>query len=667
MCMGRTPELTPDRMQAIREGLGLTQEEAGRLLGGGPRAFTKYEAGSLKPRAAAINLLRVLELYPDALGVLRGGELHPASSRVPAPFEVESDDIASLGPPAFPNLLRQLLSAEAREYGLPQDGIRVASNIHVPDGGEDGRISWRGRPERTPFLPSRLCQFQLKVGKIEPARAGNDVLTNGTEVKAMVRSVLERGGHYIMLCAQPYNQRQVEARQRGICDALRKAGLSVPDHLVSFWEADQIAAWVNTHQSVALWVREEVGLGTLGGFTSWNHWKGRSEHSVRWVDDPRLADLRRTIRDKVTESGAVLRVVGLSGIGKSRLCLEAPKRVGEDEIVGARFGTSSCTQYSLKWVRKRFIPSSKTGRLRRTRRRGRGRLRCARTCHLGRDSVAPGQPPITGRIDMRFPLISMRLPSRLTRPRRLSSNPSSTMSLQHWIVTPLHASHGDSRKLQSESPTNLIRGDTSPIRPTTTLLTNSSAVVGPRTGAVAPIGQLLAAFGPVRVEPAEEAYLGTFQTVGTESSTEEHLARIADLGRQPARDDLYTGIQRLVQRGVVKRRGGLGTIQPRPIAVRLAERQWRKWDKRKWDRVLSGDIGSDLSVSAARRLAELNASEIANKVVDHVCREGGDFDRVDGIVLQSRVKVLSGDDPPPHALQCGVRQHLPVRRNDRFD
>ena len=153
--------------------------------------------------------------------------------------------------------------------------------------------------------------------------------------------------------------------------------------------------------------------------------------------------------------------------------------------------------------------------------------------------------------------------------------------------------------------------------------------------------QLLAAFGLVRVEPAEEAHLGTFQTVETNSPTEEHLPRIADLSSQLTRDDLYTGIERLVRRGVVKRRGGLRTIQPRPIAVRLAERQWWEWDNRNWDRVLSGDIGPDLSVSAARCLAQLNATEIANNVVVHVCREGGHFDRVDGIVLSSRAEVLS--------------------------
>ena len=83
----------------------------------------------------------------------------------------------------FPHLLRRLLSAEALANDLPADGIHVASNITASDGGEDGRITWTGGPDRTAFLPSRLVQFQLKAGKILPAAAGRDILTREGEVK----------------------------------------------------------------------------------------------------------------------------------------------------------------------------------------------------------------------------------------------------------------------------------------------------------------------------------------------------------------------------------------------------------------------------------------------------------------------------------------------------
>ena len=74
------------------------------------------------------------------------------------PFEVTGEHITVLTERTLPQLLRRLLSAEAQAHDLPAAGIHVAASIHTADGGEDGRIEWTGGPDRTPFLPSRLCQ-----------------------------------------------------------------------------------------------------------------------------------------------------------------------------------------------------------------------------------------------------------------------------------------------------------------------------------------------------------------------------------------------------------------------------------------------------------------------------------------------------------------------------
>lgn len=54
----------PDQIRTIREGLGLSQRQAGNLLGGGPDAFPKYESGAVVPRAALVKLLLVLRDNP---------------------------------------------------------------------------------------------------------------------------------------------------------------------------------------------------------------------------------------------------------------------------------------------------------------------------------------------------------------------------------------------------------------------------------------------------------------------------------------------------------------------------------------------------------------------------------------------------------------------------
>ena len=59
------------RVRSIRKKLGLRQVEAGRVLGGGPRAFQKYERGAVAPSEAAVGLLEILAADPEKLNILR--------------------------------------------------------------------------------------------------------------------------------------------------------------------------------------------------------------------------------------------------------------------------------------------------------------------------------------------------------------------------------------------------------------------------------------------------------------------------------------------------------------------------------------------------------------------------------------------------------------------
>jgi HTH-type transcriptional regulator/antitoxin MqsA len=63
--------LRPQDVKRIREGFGLTQREAGALIGGGPNAFQKYEQGTVTVSRGISNFLRVLERHPEEIEKLR--------------------------------------------------------------------------------------------------------------------------------------------------------------------------------------------------------------------------------------------------------------------------------------------------------------------------------------------------------------------------------------------------------------------------------------------------------------------------------------------------------------------------------------------------------------------------------------------------------------------
>lgn len=76
--------LWPEEIRRIRKKLHLSQETAGLIIGGGPRAFQKYESGDLLPSRAVSSALVLLDHDPGSLRILkrRHEELH-----IPAPPE----------------------------------------------------------------------------------------------------------------------------------------------------------------------------------------------------------------------------------------------------------------------------------------------------------------------------------------------------------------------------------------------------------------------------------------------------------------------------------------------------------------------------------------------------------------------------------------------------
>jgi HTH-type transcriptional regulator/antitoxin MqsA len=68
--LNRLKALEQEEIRRIRKKLHLSQEAAGLLIGGGPRAFQKYENGDLLPSRAISSALVLLNHNPEALSVL---------------------------------------------------------------------------------------------------------------------------------------------------------------------------------------------------------------------------------------------------------------------------------------------------------------------------------------------------------------------------------------------------------------------------------------------------------------------------------------------------------------------------------------------------------------------------------------------------------------------
>jgi HTH-type transcriptional regulator/antitoxin MqsA len=63
--------LPPTEVKRIRLKMGLTQQQAGAIIGGGPNAFQKYEGGEVMVSKGISNLLRLLERHPEDIEELK--------------------------------------------------------------------------------------------------------------------------------------------------------------------------------------------------------------------------------------------------------------------------------------------------------------------------------------------------------------------------------------------------------------------------------------------------------------------------------------------------------------------------------------------------------------------------------------------------------------------
>ena len=499
----------------------------------------------------------------------------------------------------------------------------MPSDLNAPDGGEDGRIEWRAGIDRTTFLPSKLCQFQAKAGKITPTEAAREVL------KPMVRHVLGSGGCYVMLCGTRYVQQLVGSREKAMRDAIRRVGIDIADHQIDFRAADQVADWANYHQQVAMWVMEQTQPGAIGSFRPWDHWAGRPEHATMpWIQDRRLDELAAWLQERVSHTRSVSRVVGLWGIGKSRLTLQALRTCGDfisETIMYAVESESGAP--AVNQVVQNLADSGTRAIVvvdecsPKTHRHLDGYVSRS-TSRLSLITIDDEVP--TGDVDgTTFPvseaddslteaIINHVAPElRFEDRRRLVRFAEGFPGVAHriarnWTAAPVAQATDD------DLVDSFVWGRNPPERD---LLLRSAL--------------LLATLGLVRVE--------------SDGDTAAQHADVAELGGLQA-DHFYALIQELAARGVAQQRGGLAFFRPRPIALNLAKRQWNKWPSAKWDEVLAGDISADLKVSAARQLTLLNDMQrtpIAGRVVEHAFRTGGPFDGVGEISRAGHAQVLS--------------------------
>lgn len=246
-------------------------------------------------------------------------------------FELEKSDIAALTDVELRELVARLCEAELAKAGVPRSAVRWSGSQTAPDGGLDVEVRSNGATHSGDFLASIPAGLQVKKPKMGPAKVKEEMCPDGT-LRDVIKGLADSGGTYIIVsldddCAS----KPLADRKQAMSDAVAlhpNAGKLKLD----FYDRGQIVNWLRVHPGVQLWVREKLGRPATGwrSHGKWSSTPGGADDALiceeslrvtlpgKRTPDLSLVDGLNEVRNLIRTSKKAVRVVGLSGVGKSR-------------------------------------------------------------------------------------------------------------------------------------------------------------------------------------------------------------------------------------------------------------------------------------------------------------------------------------------------------------
>ena len=267
-------------------------------------------------------------------------------------FEITPDQITKLDQQQLVSLLQKLIQAELAKHNIPLRSGTAPAQLNIPDGGDDGRVSWTGGPAETDWLPNRFVIFQCKKGDPGPAGLTAETWTKSSkktdsppQISEAMLETLNHRGAYVIVTAAPVVGTKVDRRVEAIRD-----GITAAEHdpsllsAIHIYDCNKLAAWVNTHPSLALWLNSLLRDVHLEGFQTHGDWgkvAGISRLQFLESETPRFVPEGREIQQRASKDSSVsgpksfaevchligeffgtegtsARIIGPSGYGKTR-------------------------------------------------------------------------------------------------------------------------------------------------------------------------------------------------------------------------------------------------------------------------------------------------------------------------------------------------------------
>ena len=247
-------------------------------------------------------------------------------------FEITSEDIALLNDEDLRTLVGRLCESEARSRGFSASCTTWGGNQNAVDGGIDVRVALPDSARIDGFVPRPSTGFQVKRTDMSRGEILAEMCPKGV-LRPAIRDLADRSGAYIIVSSigstsYPSLQNRREAMAQAVEGLPNAAALAV-----DFYDRTRLATWVRDHAGLIPWVRDKIGKA-VNGWHSYGAWA----HAPDGVSGEYLLDDKfrihtgkqgekgisalegiKRIREILHEARTIVRLVGLSGVGKTRL------------------------------------------------------------------------------------------------------------------------------------------------------------------------------------------------------------------------------------------------------------------------------------------------------------------------------------------------------------
>lgn len=240
------------------------------------------------------------------------------------PFELSDGDLINLSPQEAVSFFRRLLWAEASFTGISKHLVSVPQCINNRDGGLDARIEDYVSPSRIDVIPEGLSGYQIKASDLTPTQCKKEICVRDdpNTLKPAVQRLMENGGTYVMvLFASLADETQRDLRVRALIEEFERLGYDKPK--VRVYATTHMVGFANRFPSMSLSLRPQF-MQCLN-YERWGNRKDVREPVQFVVDEIRAAIIERIRESLRIRKGRcpILRILGLSGLGKTRLVYEA--------------------------------------------------------------------------------------------------------------------------------------------------------------------------------------------------------------------------------------------------------------------------------------------------------------------------------------------------------